>query len=128
MCNEAREARERGRRNIDIMADAIEALAIPCKFKGVFIDMVANRGLQINERSIGYMEAIGESESDTCLLILEGNRKRAGLIAAYRLATELTDEWERAKVVEWIRDELQKKTIDEKSILLGVSYVRGSRG
>ena len=128
MCEEVRNALERGKGNIEAMAGEIEALPIPRDFKGVFIDMVANRGLQLNKQTIGYMQIIGESNSGVCLTILEGNHKRAGLIAAYRLSTELQEDRDRAKVVQWIRDELGKKTIDEKSVLLGILHVKGGKG
>ncbi len=127
MCNEAAEARQSGHNNIDAMADMIEALLVPCDFKGVFIDLVANRGLQINDKTIALMQTIGESKSDPCLIVLQGNNKKAGLIAAYRLATELNSDKDRAKVIEWIRDDLKKTTIDEKSVLLGILHVKGSR-
>jgi len=70
-------------------------------------------------------ESDGESESEVCLMVLEGNSKRAGLIVAYRLATELDNDKDRAAAVEWVREKKPNGVLDEKTILLAILSVRG---
>ena len=101
------------------MAGQIDALPIPCDYKGVFMHMADERGFRFDKNTISQMQNIGETKSETCLMILQGNHKQAGLIVAYRLATELDDDKNRAAAVEIVRDG-GKKTINEKDILLAI--------
>ena len=128
MCEAMKEAIARIHSNTDTLAAQIDALPIPCDFKAVFMAMAGDRGFKVNGATLEMMQAIGETESETCLLILEGNTKKAGLIAAYRLATELDNDKERATVVQYIRERKPNGVIDEKSVLLGILQVKGSRG
>ncbi len=127
MCEELQAAVEAAYKNTDATAARIDTMQIPCDYKGVFVRLADDRGFRFNKDTLQMMEVIGQTESEVCLLILQGNNKKAGLIAAYRLATELDNDTDRAKVIQWIREETRKTTIDEKNVLLGILTVKGSR-
>ncbi len=127
MCEALQEAIANGKNNIDEVAAVIEAMTIPCDYKGVFVHLADERGFRFSKDTLQMMKTIGQTKSEVCLMILQGNSKKTGLIAAYRLATELDSDKDRAKVIEWIREETRKTTIDEKNVLLGILTVKGSR-
>jgi len=127
MCEAMKDAIARLQRNTDTLAAQIDALPIPCSYKAIFMAMAGDRGFKVDGNTFEMMQAIGETESETCLLILKGNTKKAGLGAAYRLATQLDNDRDRAKVVQWVRDQKPNGVIDEKSVLLGILTVKGSR-
>ena len=127
MCEALQEAIINGKNNIDAVALVIDKMPIPCDYKGVFMHLADERGFRFSKDTLQMMETIGQTESEECLIILQGNSKKAGLISAYRLATELDNDKDRAKVIQWIREETRKTTIDEKSVLLGILTVKGSR-
>ena len=127
MCEKLQAALEAANENNAATAKRIDAMAIPCDFKGVFMHMADERGFRFSKDTLQMMEVIGQTESEVCLMILQGNSKKTGLIAAYRLATELDNDQDRAKVIEWIREQTRKTTIDEKNVLLGILTVKGSR-
>ena len=127
MCEELQAAVEAAYKNTDATAARINEMGIPCDYKGVFVRLADDRGFRFNKDTLQMMEVIGQTESDVCLMILQGNNKKAGIIAAYRLATELDNDTDRAKVIQWIREETRKATIDEKNVLLGILTVKGSR-
>ena len=123
MCEHLQEAVKSANKNTDAMAGQIDALPIPCDYKGVFMHMADERGFRFDKNTLSQMQIIGETKSETCLMILQGNHKQAGLIAAYRLATELDNDKERAEAVQIVRDS-GKKTIDEKSVLLTILTIK----
>ena len=127
MCEALKEAITNGKNNIDAVALVIDTMPIPCDYKGVFMHLADERGFRFSKDTLQMMEVIGQTESEVCLMILQGNNKKTGLISAYRLATELDNDTDRAKVIEWIREETRKTTIDEKNVLLGILTVKGSR-
>ena len=123
MCEALEEAKQSAYKNTDVMVKRIASLSIPCRYKGVFMHLVDERGYRFDEETISQMKSIGATNSDVCLMILEGNRKLASLIVAYRLATELKEDSKRAKAVEIIHEQ-GKKVLSEKSILLAILSVR----
>ncbi len=125
MCEQLKEAIKLAKRNTDVMAQTIDTLSIPCNYKGVFMRMADERGFRFDDEMLMRMEAIGVTESEICLMILQGNNKQAGVISAYRLATQLDNDKDRAEVVQWIREELKKTSINEKDVLLGILTIRG---
>ncbi len=127
MCEALKEAVESANRNTQIMAETIDALSIPCDYKGVFLHMADERGFRFDKETLRQMEEIGKTKSKICLMILNGNHKHAGLISAYRLATELDNDKDRAEVVQIIQDS-KSKTINEKKVLLEILTVKGKKG
>ena len=125
MCEALKDAIERVNSNTAALADQINDLPIPCAFKGVFMQLAGDRGFKVSRDTFSMMQIIGESESEVCLMVLEGNSKRAGLIVAYRLATELDNDKDRAAAVEWVREKKPNGVLDEKTILLAILSVRG---
>ena len=125
MCEKLQKALDAANKNNTDTAERINAMPIPCDFKGVFMHMADERGFRFNKNTLEMMEIIGQTKSEVCLMILQGNAKQAGLITAYRLATELDNDKDRASVIEWIYEEVQKTTIDEKNVLLGILTVKG---
>ena len=124
MCEALQEAIQSANNNTDVIAQKIDALSIPCKFKGIFMHLSDERGFRFDKETLRQMEEIGKTESEVCAMILEGNHKQAGLIAAYRLATELDNDKQRAGAVQIIRDG-KSKTINEKNVLLAILTVKG---
>ena len=127
MCEALQEAKALATNNIDVIAKMIDNLPIPCAFKGVFMRMADTRGFRFDDETIRQMEEIGKTESDICLMLLEG--KDAGLITVYVLSTELDDDKQRAEAISFIREYSKKKTITEKDIWKAVtSVVKGAGG
>lgn len=127
MCEALKEAIDLANLNTKRMADTIDALPIPCSFKGQFLRMADTRGFRFDDETLRQMEEIGKTKSDICLMLLEG--KDAGLIAVYILATELDDDRQRATVITLIREKSKKKTITEKDVWKAItSVIRGDRG
>jgi len=127
MCEALQEVIELANLNTKRMAETIDALPIPCSFKGQFLRMADTRGFRFDDETIRQMEEIGKTESDTCLMLLEG--KDAGLVTVYVLATELNDDKQRAEAITFIRESSKKKTITEKDIWKAVtSVVKGAGG
>ncbi len=127
MCEALQEAIANGKNNIDNVALVIDTMPIPCDYKGVFMHLADERGFRFSKDTLQMMEAIGQTKSETCLMILQGNNKKTGLISAYRLATELDNDKDRAKVIQWVHEETNKTTINEKNVLLGILTIKGSR-
>ncbi len=126
MCEALKEAIDLANLNTQQMAKTIDALPIPCNFKGQFLKMADTRGFRFDDETIRQMEEIGKTESDTCLMLLEG--KDAGLITIYILAVELEDDKQRADAVTFIRGESKKNTITEKDMWRAVATVRKGAG
>jgi hypothetical protein len=125
MCPELEAAVNAAKRNTDDMAKSIDTLTIPCAFKGAFMHMASERGFRFDSETIRQMEVIGKSESEVCLMILDGNNKQAGLIAAYHLAAELDNDTLRAEAVTIVRSEKNAKTLKENDVLKAILTVRG---
>ena len=123
MCEELKEAVQSANLNTDVIAQKIDTLSIPCKFKGVFMHMADERGFRFDSNTLNAMQIIGETKSEVCLDLLTGNHKKAGLISAYRLATELDQDRLRAEAVQIVLE--KKSTVNERSILLAILTVRG---
>ena len=127
MCEALKEAIELANLNTQQMAGRIDALPIPCSFKGQFLRMSDTRGFRFDDETLRQMEEIGKTESDICLMLLEG--KDAGLITVYILATELDDDKQRAGAIGFIREESKGKTITEKAMWKAItSVVKGGGG
>ena len=124
MCNDLKEAVLSANRNTDTIANKIDNLNIPCNYKGVFMHLADERGFRFDNDTLSKMEVIGNSESEVCLSLLQGNHKTAGLISAYQLATKLPTDKERAEVLEIINED-GKKTITEKNVLLAILTLIG---
>ncbi len=123
MCEALKEAVKSANVNTDVIAQKIDALSIPCDFKGVFMHLADDRGFKFSKNTFELMQTIGETKSQVCLDLLTGNHKKAGLISAYRLATELDNDKQRAKAVQLVLD--RKPSVDERSILLEILTVKG---
>jgi len=124
ICDKLQDALKAANNKNIAVAKRIDAMQIPCDFKEVFMHMADERGLRFNDDTLNQMEVIGRTKSEVCLMILEGNNKKAGLIAAYWLAVKLDNDKDRAKVIEWIREQTNKTTIDEKNVLLGILTIK----
>ncbi len=124
LCPQLQEAINSANRNTDAMAKTIDALDIPCNYKGVFMHLADERGFRFDKETLTQMEAIGITGSEVCLMLLEGNHKQAGLIVAYRLATELENDQQRAMAVEIIYDS-GSKTINQNAVLLAILTILG---
>lgn len=124
MCEELKEAIYSANRNTDAVAQQIDALPIPCNFKGIFMHLTDERGFRFDKETLRQMEEVGKTESEVCAVILEGNDKQAGLIVAYRLATELDNDKKRAEAVQIVR-EGNRKSMNEKNVLLAILTVKG---
>lgn len=123
MCDELQAAVESAKKNTYKIALTIDALPIPSDYKGVFMRLADERGFRFDDETLRQMETVGRTGSEICLMILQGNSKQAGLIAAYRLATGLDDDKQRAKAVEIAKGD-GSKTINEKGVLLAILSVR----
>lgn len=127
MCEVLQEAVQMANLNTQQMAETIDALPIPCTFKGQFLEMADKRGFRVDDETIRQMEEIGKTESDICLMLLEG--KDAGLVSVYILATELDNDKERAGAITFIRENSKKKTITEKDTWKAItSVIKGAGG
>ncbi len=126
MCEALQEAIDLANLNTQQMAQTIDTLPVPCSFKGQFLKMADTRGFRFDDETIRQMEEIGKTESDICLMLLEG--KDAGLVTVYILATELEDDKQRAEAITSIREESKKKTITEKDMWRAVATVRKGAG
>lgn len=120
MCTELKEAIGKAKNNIETIAEAINQLSISCRYKAAFMQMTDERGFRFDMDTLQMMEIVGQTDSDICHMMLDG--KQNGLTAAYRLATELRDDSQRGKAIEWLEREKLKPT--EKNILLAVLSVR----
>ena len=127
MCEALKEAIDLANLNTKHMAERIDALLVPCSFKGQFLRMADTRGFRFDDETIRQMEEIGRTESDICLMLLEG--KDAGLVTVYVLATELDDDKQRAGAITFIQENSKKKTITEKDMWKAItSVIKGGRG
>ena len=126
MCEALQEAIDLANLNTQQMAETIDALPIPCSFKGQFLHMADTRGFRFDDETLRQMEEIGRTKSDICLMLLEG--KDAGLITVYRLATELETEKQRGQALEFIREQSKAKTITEKLAFKAIISVGRSTG
>ncbi len=127
MCEHLQEAIDLANINTQRVADAIDALPVPCSFKGQFLRMADTRGFRFDDETLRQMEEIGRTESDTCLMLLEG--KDAGLVTVYVLATELDDDKQRSNAITLIRENSKKKTITEKDMWKAItSVIKGGGG
>jgi hypothetical protein len=121
MCTELKEAIGKAKNNIETIAEAINKLNISCKFKAAFMKMTDERGFRFDNDTLQMMQIIGQTDSDMCLMLLL-DRKQSGLIAAYRLATELKEDSQRAEAIQWLEDNGFKPV--EKNILMAILTVR----
>ena len=127
MCEALQEAINLANLNTQQMAVTIDTLPIPCSFKGQFLHMADKRGFRFDDETIRQMEEIGKTESDICLMLLEG--KEAGLVTVYILATELDDDKQRADAIAFIRESSKKKNITEKDTWKAItSVIKGGKG
>ncbi len=112
--------------NTQQLAEAIDALPIPCSFKVRFFELADKRGFRSSDENFRQMEEIGKTKSDMCLLLLEG--KEAGLINSYLLATELDDDKQRAEAITFLREKSKKKTVTAREIWQAIATVRKGAG
>lgn len=124
MCTELQDALHSANNNIEAIAKKIQALKVPCKFKGAFMRMVDIRGFRDTAETYKEMQVIGDTKSDTCISLLSG--KGAGLIVAYHLATELGDEKARAMVLQELNEHNLKYT--EINVLRAILTVKHKLG
>ncbi len=127
MCEALKEAVDLANLNTQKMAETIDTLPVSCSFKGQFLRTADTRGFRFDDETLRQMEEIGRTESDICLMLLEG--KGAGLIVVYVLATELETEKQRADAIVFIREQSKKKAISEKDMWKAVTAViKGAGG
>ena len=120
MCEELNNAIDKAKENIDQVADAINTLDIPCKYKQAFMKMSDERGFRFDKETLNQMSIIGGTRSDICILLLDG--KQSGLISAYHLSTELDNDKQRAEALEWL--DIKELSRTERNILRAILAVK----
>ena len=120
MCEDLKYALKSATTNIKTIAQKINALNLSCEHKSAFMKMVDVRGFRDSSETYQQMQVIGNAKSEICISLLQG--KGAGLIVSYYMATQLSNEKERAYVIQ----ELEKDNLNatKENILLAILTIK----
>ncbi len=122
MLKKLQEAEKITKNNTALRVKKIDSLSIPLDFKSVFIHLIDESKVKLDEVTMHRMEIIGRTKSKVCLDLLESSKQRSRIIIAYHLATLLDHEYQRETVVNNILSS-QYPILTEIKILLEIIAV-----
>ena len=120
MCEDLKEALKNATTTIKTIAQKIDALNLSCEHKSAFMKMVDVRGFRDSSETYQQMQIIGDAKSEICISLLDG--KGAGLIVSYYMATQLTNEKERALIM--LELESSKLNATKENVLLAILTIK----
>jgi len=124
MLKKLQEAEKIVKNNIVLRVKQIDALSIPLDFKSVFIHLIDEPKVKLNEVTMHRMEIIGQTKSKVCLDLLESGKQKSRIIIAYHLTALLNHEYQRETVVNNILSS-QYPILTEIKILLEIIALGG---